>query len=41
MSQVWTMKLTETTNICSINYRIVFTINVNTKETFMGNDSFL
>ena len=41
MSQVWTVTLTESTNICCISDRVVYTITVNVKETFMGNDSFL
>ena len=35
MLQVWTMKLTETTNICYISERISCKIKVNIKETFM------
>ena len=37
MSQVWTMKLTESINICYFSVRVARTI----KETFMGNDGFL
>ena len=40
MLQVWTMKLTESTNICCTGDRVNCTIKVNIKETFMGNDSF-
>ena len=40
MSQVWTMKLTESTNICYVSDRVACTIKMNVKETFMGNDSF-
>ena len=41
MLQVWTMKLTESMNICYVNVRVSRTIKVNIKETLMGNDSFL
>ena len=41
MSQVWTMKLTESMNICYVCVRVSCTIEVNIKETFMGNDPFL
>ena len=41
MSQVWTMELTESMNICYVNARVSRTIKVNIKETFMGNDPFL
>ena len=40
MSQVWTMKLTESTNICYDGDTFTCTIKINVKETFMGNDSF-
>ena len=40
MSQVWTMKLSESTNICYVSNRVVYTIKMNVKETFMGNDRF-
>ena len=40
MSQVLTMKLTESTNICYVNDRVACTIKMNVKETFTGNDSF-
>ena len=41
MLQVWTMKLTESTNICYISDRMVSTIKVNIEETIMGNGGFL
>ena len=41
MLQVWTMKLTESVNICYVNVRVSCTIKVNIKETFMQNDLFL
>ena len=41
MLQVWTMKLTESMNICYVNVRVSCTIKVNIKETFMQNDLFL
>ena len=41
MSQVWTMKLTESIDICYVSVRGSRTIKVNMKETFMGNDPFL
>ena len=41
MLEVWTMKLTESTNICCTSDRVVCTIKVNDKETFMGNEGFL
>ena len=41
MLQGWSMKLTESTNICCTNDRVTCTIKVNIKETFMGNDDFL
>ena len=40
MSQVLTMKLTESTNICCAIIRVAGTIKVNIKEIFMGNDGF-
>ena len=40
MSQVWTMKVTESTNICYVSDTVACTIKMNVKETFMGNDSF-
>ena len=41
MSQVWTMKLTESLNICSVSVRVACTIELNIKENFMGSDPFL
>ena len=41
MSQVCTMKLTESMNICYVSVRISRTIKVNMEENFMGNDPFL
>ena len=41
MSQVWTMKLTESINICNFSDRFATPIKVNIKEIFMGNDVFL
>ena len=41
MSQVWTMKLTESTNIYYFSDRFASTIKVNIKEIFMRNDDFL
>ena len=41
MSQVWTMKLTESINICYISFRVSHTIKVNIKETFMRNGGSL
>ena len=41
MSQVWIMKLTESTNICNVSDRVACTIKIDVKETFMGNGSFL
>ena len=41
MSQVWTMKLTESINICYVSDRVARTIKVNIKKIFMGNDGFL
>ena len=40
MSQVRTVKLTESTNICYVSDRVACTIKMNAKEIFMGNDSF-
>ena len=40
MSQVWTVKITESMNICYISDTVVCTIKMNVKETFMGNASF-
>ena len=40
MSQVLTMKLTESTNICYFSDRVACTIRRNIKETFLENNSF-
>ena len=40
MSQVWTMKLTESMNICYVSDRVACAIKRNVRETFMGNYSF-
>ena len=37
---MWAMKLTESTNIYYVSDRVAFTVKMNVKETFMGNDSF-
>ena len=39
--QMWTMKLTESMNICYISDRVACTIKVNIKESFMKNCGFL
>ena len=39
--QMWTMKLTESMNICYISDRTACTIKVNIKESFMENCGFL
>ena len=41
MLQVWTMKLTESTNICCTSDTVFCTIKVSIKEPFMENDDFL
>ena len=41
MLQVWTMKLTESTNIFYIRDSVACIIKVNIKETFTRNDAFL
>ena len=41
MSQVWTMKLPESINICQFSDRFATIIKVNIKEIFMGNNVFL
>ena len=41
MLQMWTMKLTESTNISGTSDRLVCTIKVNIKERFTENDGFL
>ena len=40
MSQVCTMKLTESTSICHASDMVACTIKMNVRETFIGNDSF-
>ena len=35
MSQVWTIKLTESMNICYLSVRVARPIKVNIKENFM------
>ena len=39
--QMWTMKLTESMNICYISDRVACTIKMNIKESFMKNCGFL
>ena len=41
MLQVWTIKLTESKKICYISDKVVSTIKMNIKETFMGTDGLL
>ena len=41
ISQMWTMKLTASTNFCYISDRVVCKVKLNIKETFMGNNGFL
>ena len=41
MSQVWTMKLTASTNFCYISDRNACKVKVNIKETFIGINGFL
>ena len=38
---MWTMKITESTNIFCTSDRLVGTIKVNIKERLIGNDGFL
>ena len=40
MSQILTMTLTESTNICHINDRVACTVRLNFKETFLGNNGY-
>ena len=40
VSHLWTMKLIESKNVFCISGRVVCTVKLNIKETFMGNDSF-
>ena len=37
----WTIKSTESTNICYIRDRVATTTKMNIKKTFMENDGFL
>ena len=41
MLKMWTMNLTESTNLCCTTDRLACTIKVNIKERFIGNDGFL
>ena len=41
MLQMWTMKLTEATNVCYISDMVSCAIKLNIKQNFMGNDGFL
>ena len=41
MLPVWTIKLTESTNICCTSDRVICTVKVNIKEIFMGKDGFV
>ena len=41
MGQVYTMKLTESANICYTNDVVACTIKVNIKESFIRTDGFL
>ena len=41
MLQMWTIKLTESTNNFCTSDRVVRTIKVNMKERLIGNDGFL
>ena len=41
MLQMWTVKLTESTNICCTSEKLVCKIKVNIKERFVGNEGFL
>ena len=40
MSRVFTMTLTESTNICYISGIVASTVKLNIKETFLGNNDF-
>ena len=40
MSQVLTMTLTETTNICYISDTVACTVELNIKDTFLLNNGF-
>ena len=41
MSQMWAMKLTESTKIYYISDGVTYIIKVNIKEIFMGNNGYL
>ena len=41
MSKAWSMKLTESINICYVSVRVARTIKVDIEETVMGKDGFL
>ena len=41
MLQMWTVKLTESTNIYCTSEKLVCKIKVNIKERFVGNEGFL
>ena len=41
MSQLWTMKVTASTNFCYISDRVTCAVEVNIKKTFLGNNGFL
>ena len=41
MLKMWTMNLTESTNLCCTTDRLACTIKVNIKERLIGNDGFL
>ena len=41
MLEMWTIKLTESTNTFCTSDRVVRTIKVNMKERFIGNGGFL
>ena len=40
MSQVLTMTLTESTNICYVSDRVACTVKLNIKDTFLENNGF-
>ena len=40
MSQVLTMMLSESTNICYISDTVACTVKLNIKDTFLGNNGF-
>ena len=41
MSKAWSMKLTESINICYVSVRVARTVKVDIEETVMGKDGFL